>query len=361
LETPLLKLGIYRRDQYHAACASERGANWRSFLRLQFSGRTRVSYQLLRTSIPPSPEEVSLFDWINRQLQLSNGVFRTTWHERFRPLDKFLNNILLACFESSASLDIQDWAASDCLASSEWYSSLKLLFPHSRFTASDLVLFLLEVRLPGGDVFVLEPSGEPLQYVRPPFVVRLNPPEPGFLVVNRLLQALAQRKYQRFSPNWKIPLQWLASEVEEDIRGDGLTFGKIPVVHPEAEAIRRASNSFEIRRQSVFEPLPQPCHVIRAMNIFNRGCFRKEQLLDGVQAAWKSLLPGGIWIVGRTLGEHTPVHQASVFVKEFERFRLLHRYGHGSEIEDLAVGIRANDPARGHINSLRLESVALPR
>ncbi len=74
---------------------------------------------------------------------------------------------------------MEDWAASDCLTSAEWAAELFPLFPHLDFVASDLLLFLWEAKKQRGEErFILEPDGTPLQYVRPPFVVRLSQPEP---------------------------------------------------------------------------------------------------------------------------------------------------------------------------------------
>jgi hypothetical protein len=352
----LLKLGLYRLDQYQEPLPGKWSGVLCSFLRLQFSRTTRVSYQLLRTSIPPSQKEVSLFEWTIRQVRLSSGVYRTTWRGRFRLLDDFLNNLLRSRFESSLPLDIHDWAASDCLASSEWYLSLEPLFPNARVTASDLTLFLVEVRLAGGEAYILEPSGEPLQYIRPPFVTRLNPPEPWCLVVNWLLQCWAQRKLRQLRGTWEAPMERLNSEDREDLEEDGFMFRKVPLVHPEVEAFRRSSKAFEICRHSAFDALPRPCHVIRTMNIFHLGYFPREELSKGARAVWKSLLPGGVWIVGRTTCEDPPEYGVSVLVKERNRFRLLHRYGGASEIEELALGICETNPSGGQLNSQRLNA-----
>jgi len=52
------------------------------------------------------------------------------------------------------------------------------------------------------------------------------------------------------------------------------------------------------------------------------------------------LVPGGIWIVGRTVEEQPPEHRASILERTAGGFRLLERYGGPSEIEDLALALR---------------------
>ena len=76
------------------------------------------------------------------------------------------------------------------------------------------------------------------------------------------------------------------------------------------------------------------------MNIFNLSYFPKDMLFEGARTVWRSLLPDGIWILGRTVCEAPPGHDVSVLVKEGDGFRLLERYGGGSEIEEVGLGIR---------------------
>jgi hypothetical protein len=200
-------------------------------------------------------------------------------------------------------------------------------------TASDLTLFLLEATLPGGETFVFETSGELLQYIRPPFVVRLNPPEHPLMLVNRILAWHARRKFRRAQATWRIPEQWLRVEAPDTLEQPPFVIAKIPVIHP--EALRQRSDRFAIIRHSAFDALERPCDVIRTMNIFNLSYFPEAKLVEGSEAVRRSLAPGGIWIVGRTVSEDPPVHNASIFIRDGEGFRVLERYGKGSEIEPL--------------------------
>src|SRR5262249_32805092 len=115
----------------------------------------------------------------------------------------------------------------------------------------------------------------------------------------------------------------------------------IPLIHPEAEAFRRASPRFHIRRHSVFEALPEPCHVLRSMNIFNLSYFPPDRLRQGVDAVFRSLTREGIWIVGRTITDAERIHNVSILLRQEKRFHLLERIGAGSEIEELALAFGA--------------------
>ncbi len=328
----MLKLGIYRPEQYHAGHPSGWLARFERALR-----RNRIALTLLRTDVPATPQQIELFENTIPQVRLASGVYRTTFRGRFRGFDEFVNSRLSDRFDANAPLRIEDWAASDCLTSSEWAASLFPLFPAATITASDLTLFLVEARLPDGSSYVMETGGELLQYVRPPFVIRLNPPEPAVLVVNSFLEKRARTRFGPLRESWRIPNDWLNSECPDTFEQAPFVFRKIPLIHPDARTLRQSSDRFAIRRHSVFEPSEGLCNVVRTMNIFNLAYFAKDRLLAGARAAALSLAEGGVWIVGRTYQENPPAHNASLFVREKKGFRLLERFGAGSEIEELVL------------------------
>jgi len=332
----LFRLGIYRLAQYRQESQATGSVRFRD----RAAGK-RIGFHLFRTRIPATRQEIALFEQAIPEVRLSSGVYRTTYRGRFRALDEAVNSLLVRRFGADTPLKAEDWAASDCLASSEWAGSLFECFPASRLTASDLTLFLVQVSLSGEESYVMEPNGEALQYIRPPFVIRLNPPEPWSLVLNRLIGRRARVKFEELRHSWRLPEAWLDSEDGGKLEQAPYVFRKIPLIHPDAQAMRRTSERFTIRRHSVFEASDAPCHVIRTMNIFNVAYFEQERLQDGVRAIWRSLLPGGMWIVGRTTQESPPVHNASIFVREEAGFRLVERFGAGSEIESLATAERA--------------------
>jgi hypothetical protein len=315
----VFKLGVYRLEQLQQP---------QSIL-----AKNRISLHLLRE--PASPDQARLFECVMPQIRLSSGVYRTTSRARFAGFDKFVNAVLGRQFGSSRELDVHDWAASDCIASAEWALSLRSCFPNARVTASDLTLFLLEAALPGGEAFIFETTGELLQYVRPPFVIRYNPPEHQLMLVNRFLASRGRRRFLRAQGRWTIPQQWLGSDGSDTLDLAPFVIAKIPLIHP--DALRQRSDRFAIIRHSAFEALEQPCDVIRAMNIFNLKYFQEARLVEGSAAVRQSLAPGGIWIVGRTVSEDPPVHHATIFEKHGDGFRVIERYGKGSEIEPLIL------------------------
>jgi hypothetical protein len=328
----LFKLGIYRLDQFRPESQT---TSWSKF-RNRLSGN-RIGFHLFRTEIPATIEEIALFEHTIPLVRLSSGVYRTTFRGRFSAFDEHLNDLLARQFDTSEPVEVEDWAASDCLASSEWAASLFARFPASTLTASDLTLFLVQVCLPGDESYIMETSGEPLQYIRPPFVIRLSPPEPKTLALNSFIGNRGRAKFESIRHSWRIPAAWLATEEGAAIEQPPYVFRKIPLIHPNAQALRLNCARFAIRRHSVFEPEDRQCNVIRTMNIFNLAYFPKARLLEGARAVWSSLRPGGIWIVGRTVQDNPPIHNASIFLREDSGFRLIEEFGSGSEIQSLVL------------------------
>jgi hypothetical protein len=328
----LFKLGVCRLDQYQAESPA---GGWGKLS--QRLARNRIGFHLFRTQIPATPEQIALFEKAIPFVRLSSGIYRTTFRGRFRGFDEHVNDLLAGKFDPATALRVEDWAASDCLASSEWAASLFARFPSSTLTASDLTMFLIEVAVPGGESYIIETNGELLQYIRPPFVICVNPSEPRLLVVNSFLESRARAKFQAMRKTWNIPDDWLDAEDNEVFEQPPFLFRKIPLIHPDAQTLQWTLERFAIRRHSVFELLEHPCDVIRTMNIFNLSYFPKARIREGIRAVRGSLSVGGVWIVGRTIQENPPLHSASIFIREATRFRLLDQVGPGSEIQDLAL------------------------
>lgn len=331
----MFKLGIFRVEDY---CPEPSGMFGRLRWRLT---RHRISLRLLKTAIPASPQETAVFEALMQGLRLNSGVYRTTFHDRFRNLDQFVNELLVERFASTTPLDIQDWAASDCLTSSEWAASLLRLFPNARLEASDLTLFLVEVVFGehGEHTVIQERDGQPLQYISPSFLINVNRPEQRPRVLTAIMMRRAQAMIAKVNAGLSIPAEWLDSD-SDSLARPPFAVRKLPMVHPEAALFRARNERFSISRHSAFDALSRPVDVIRSMNIFNLSYFKPAQLREGAKAVWRSLKPGGLWIVGRTWQETPPSHNASVFERKETGFELVRRYGEGSEIESIVVELQ---------------------
>lgn len=325
----MLKLGAWKPQHFFAAAPD----SWLLYVYYRLS-RSRISLRLLRECT-----DVDVFERLMRHVRLSNGVARTTSERRFQDLDLIVNRLLSRYFSFQDELLVEDWAASACLASRQWAESLFQIFPQMRFSASDLALSLIEIEdQTSRKCFIVEEGGRPLQYVRPPFVIRLEPPEPWSLLVNRLWYHWACLRWRQAKHLWPLSAAWLNDSQDQEIQQGNYRLRKLPLIHPRAIAFARSDVRFAIRRHSVFDPAETPCHVIRTMNILNRAYFTEQELSQGVQSVIASLRTGGIWIVGRTIQDAPPVHNATIFRKEESgNLELLERIGEGSEIDSIAL------------------------
>jgi len=331
----MLRLGVWKKQQFFSK--DPESPMSRLYYRLS---RSRVSMQLLAIPADPSSDDIDTFERLMPHVRLTSGVYRTTYRRRFRDLDPLVNELLNRELAGVNEPVIEDWAASACLTSIEWFETLVPIFPGLSFTASDLVFFLVGVDRPDkGDAFVVEEDGRPLQYVKPPLVIRMDPAESFALPINRFCGDRANREWRKLRASWKLPEQWLDPGLDQPVQWNGCQLQKLHLVHPLARRLTHEDARFSLRRHSIFESLGRPVHVIRSMNILNLAYFSREQLLVGVRCAIQSLLPGGVWILGRTIAEETtPVHEATIFRKEDSgKLTVVQRIGPGSEIESLAL------------------------
>jgi hypothetical protein len=310
----MLRFGICTHNQFMKAGEQRR-----------FSG-SRVSYGLLNIGENPTREQIQIFEDISFTLSTSNGTFRTTFRNRFRDVDAATIDILKTLYPSESELIVQDRAASHGLTSLELARQIFQAFPNSKFEASDRLLYLIQLSLATDEKFIMEPEGQPLQYIRPPFVVSLAHEESLLLPINRLIAAQARRRLRQLLP----PGGWM-----ESFGGDGDQVSQINCVHPEALTFSRTNSRFELRTRSVFDVTPDAVHLLRTMNILNKDYFSESQLREGSEAAFRSLKPGGVWIVGRTL-ERNFSNQVTFLQKLENGWGILARIGNGSEMEGYA-------------------------
>jgi hypothetical protein len=305
--------------------------------RRRFLG-SRVSYDLLNIGDNPTREQIQIFEDISFTLRTSNGTCRTTFRNRLRDVDAATIDVLKRLYIPESELIVQDRAVSHGLTSLELARQLLQVFPKSKFEASDRLLYLIELSLASGEKFILEPDGQPLQYINPPFVISLAHKEPLFLPVNRVIAAQAKRRLHYLLPHggWR-----------ESLGGDGYQVSQINCVHPEARTFSSINPQFQLRARSVFDVTPDSLHVLRTINILNKDYFSDAQLREGSEAAFRSLRLGGVWIVGRTLESDFSNHVS--FLRKLEKgWGLLARVGRGSEMEGYAGPVQPDpcNPAK---------------
>ncbi len=277
-----------------------------------------------------------MFEDLTFRLRTSNGTFRTSFAQRFVDLDAAALRWMGELFAPEAPIQIQDRAASHCLTSHDWAQRIFAAHSRAEFEASDLILCLYELSLPSGEVYIVEPSGQPLQYIRPPFVLSVRHREPRRYPLNLWLSARARRRFARL----RLSERWQQSE-----SGPGYRVRRISCVHPRAAALAALDPRFRVRTRSIFEVTPQACDVLRTVNILNRAYFTEDELASAADAAFDSIRAGGLWIVGRTWEEDFSNH-ATFFLRREDTWQVLGRVGNGSEIEQLALAASASRSTR---------------
>jgi hypothetical protein len=307
----MLRLGICTREQYLRA--RKRG---------NISG-SAISFNLLQVSDNATEEEIQRFEEIHYYLRTANGIFRTTFRHRFSDVDAAATELLAEIYRPDTQLYIQDRAASHALTSCEWAELLFKAFPRAEFEASDTILHFLQVTLPN-ETYIVEPNGQPLQCIKPPFVLSLSQREPYCYGLNHLMAARAKWRFRR------LPL---AEILGSSKAGGAYSVGKICCVHPQARFFSKKYPQFRVNVRSVFDYTPG-VDVVRTMNILNTAYFSQKQLIEAAKAVFRSLKPGGIWIVGRTL-EHDFSNHVTFYRRADQGWDMLQRVGDGWEMEEL--------------------------
>jgi hypothetical protein len=311
----MLKLGILTEEQYLSLGK-----------RRQFSG-AHVAYNLLNVGTQPSPKQISVFEDISITLRTSNGTFRTTFRNRFEDVNSAAIQWIKTLYPPPARILIQDRAVSHGLTAKEFADHVFTAYPDADYEASDLLLSLVELSLDNGDRYITEVDGTPLQYIKAPFVVSVHHPEPLRYPFNRWIAGRARRRFQKLS----LPQGWTKTT-----GGKGFKVRQIPYIHPEAQALAAKNPGFRFSIRSVFDRTPGACQVLRTMNIFNQDYFSSQQLEDGAAAAYESVVPGGLWIVGRTM-EHDLTNHTTFLERQHNGWKILGRVGKGSEMEAVAA------------------------
>jgi len=117
--------------------------------------------------------------------------------------------------------------------------------------ASDQTVHLVEAVINDDGVYVLDPGGDPLQYIAPPFVVRF--PEPAPFAVNRIIAAIARRRLGSRARQAGIDLTTIRFDAANDsLRRPPFTFRPLPLVHPRARALAREHPKLTLGQHSVF-------------------------------------------------------------------------------------------------------------
>jgi len=294
--------------------------------------RGLVAATILPTQESSAQADFHRFERVVSHLRLSNGTVMTTLSKRLVAVDERVAGALRTIFPRSTHLLVEDWAVSTGITALEWFRSLLGLYPNLRFAASDWILYLIEVRREQKHyAFIVEPSGNPIQYIRDPFVVSLTGQQHLLYFINRIVQRRALREWENLAKHIHFPVDWAARGEPQSKLLPPFSLRRIPVLHP--RVLNQRNEQFTVKQHSVFSRLAQPVHVIRTMNILNHSYFSQSRLQSAADTVRHSLVPDGIWVVGRTVKDKPPEHEVSVLQNGSDGWKPILRIGNGSEIE----------------------------
>ena len=156
--------------------------------------------------------------------------------------------------------------------------------------------------------------------------------------VNRLLKRLLDRSLLPRADRLLGAMSPGANEMHQSNVRDVL------LLHPECVRALADHPNFAFRRHDLFSPLAGRYHILRAMNIFNSGYFKPEQIVAGVRACVCGLEEGGIVLIGRSIEEEDGRTRATAFQRTGNLLTVVWDFNDGAEnkslIENLEIAVR---------------------
>jgi hypothetical protein len=214
-----------------------------------------------------------------------------------------------------------------------WAKRIFASFPNARVIASDIMQYFTEAVWRGGESYILEPNGTPIQYTKVPFVVSVAAREPAALPLNALVRTLSRRRLD----NLRLAIARVSWEGVPDyqvLRQGDWTFRQIPLVHPSVLE-EPPDERFSIRQLDAFSPSPVRCDVIRAMNLYQAHAIPIQQIRRGIAAALDSANEGGLFIAGKTAHGKDQRNHVTIFRITHGLPRVIYTLGHGFEFDYL--------------------------
>ncbi|MEX2286549.1 MAG: hypothetical protein WD648_05615 [Planctomycetaceae bacterium] len=274
-----------------------------------------------------------LLERLYNQLTIAHGIYKTTRRGRFCELDRVLLDDVRRRFVGIDTLRVHDLAASNGISSFELFNAIRA---HRAvdFQFSDLYDRLFVVRAPESqwDV-VFDSSGAALQYVGRGFALCAKRGESRRYPINCLLKRMLD-----------YSLLPRAAEILAQARSPAgrLAAGRVRdvlLLHPECVRAQQDHSNLMFRRHDLFMPLAEQYHLVRAMNILNRGYFNDERIVAGVRACLQGLTEGGMLVVGRTIEEEDGRTRASAFIRSDHAMQCVWDFNEGAEIKGLVEGV----------------------
>jgi hypothetical protein len=261
---------------------------------------------------------------------LPNGTIKSTGANRMDDLNLAVFPYIAAI--AARPVRVLDVGVSSGVSTVEWYQSLWIGQVACDFTATDLTVYVSLISLAPGLAALIDRNRNILHL---DVLGRGLPPVAGgpgaFLTAGiRMLFRTAMRIDHRLPP--------LNGRTQEAAKGRVLQCEPVTLLTKrlsQNDTLRVIEDDLMTADRPKFKGT---FHVVRAANILNRAYFPDQVLAQIVSKLKQNIEPDGLFVVCRT--EHNGVNNATLFqYTKDAKFRVLFRFGSGSEIEDLITGI----------------------
>ena len=275
----------------------------------------------LSKDINPRENEFTFFC----SLKLKNGVTKTTDRNRMRNVDAWFLEFLPKD-KLQRVLDVGISSGITTVELCELFDSKSIAYQMTGMD-SDLTAFLL---IFSDDKSILvDKKGNPIHF-------EINGKGFGYVKGTNLKHLVARtllKSQSSFFINFR--LQGSLESIPKVNLKNRTEIHRIDLVCREI----KENPSIKLLEDSIFsEGDGNKYNVIRAANILNKSYFSDEQLIDAVQKLGKRLETGGFLLICRTNIEGE--NNATLFkLTKENKFEMVSRFGEGSEVEDLVLGI----------------------
>lgn len=279
-----------------------------------------------------APVEDSGADFAEREfrfyssISLGNGVTKKTSRGRLRDLDDWLVKYLPPNEKPGKKLQMLDLGVSAGVTTVELAELLTRQGFSFHITAADLYIDAYLLIAGERESVLLDREGYPVHY-------ELDGRGIGNSRGKNIIRRIRLSGLERFAANWlrRYGKQLRALKAPEKIGGFA--------VHPVkllCRAIRENSHITVIEADVFSGDIHGEFGLVRAANLLNLAYFPEEKLRLAIENIKKILAAGGLLLIARTEMDNT-TNGTLFHLKEDGGFRIVERFGSGSELEALIL------------------------
>ena len=118
------------------------------------------------------------------------------------------------------------------------------------------------------------------------------------------------------------------------------TLTSVSLFHPDVTARAKIDSRFVATSDNFFSPSPTQYDVVRVMNALGERNFPRVQIERALQAVSKTVVDGGLLVLGRSADELDGSPQATIFQRRQNMFRAVSDMGDGYELRDFVLGLQ---------------------